>query len=42
MITVDLSGNVLDLLWIMGFYADKVLLMFPKGTSINYHWTEGL
>jgi len=39
---VDLSGNVLDLLRIMGFYVNKILLMILKGTSRNYHWAKGL
>ncbi len=39
---VDLSRNVLDLLWIMGFFVDKVLLMLAEGTFRNYHWTWGL
>jgi hypothetical protein len=39
---VDLLRNVLDLLWIMGFYVDIVLFTLQKGTSKNYHWTKGL
>jgi hypothetical protein len=39
---VNLSKNVLDLLWIMGFYVNRVLLTLLEGTSRNYHWTKGL
>jgi hypothetical protein len=37
---VDLSRNVLNLLRIMGFYVDKILLTLPEDTSKNYHWTK--